>query len=116
MEKIRIGIAGYGNLGKGVEMAIRQNADMELAGVFTRRDPATVAIKTPGVKAYTMEDAKNMKDQIDVMIICGGSATDLPKQTPELAKDFNVIDSFDTHANIPQHFANVDAAAKRTDI
>lgn len=112
MEKIRIGIAGYGNLGKGVEMAIRQNADMELAGVFTRRDPATVAIKTPGVKAYTMEDAKNMKDQIDVMIICGGSATDLPKQTPELAKDFNVIDSFDTHANIPQHFANVDAAAK----
>ena len=93
-------------------MAIRQNEDMELAGVFTRRDPATVTVKTPGAKAYTMEDAKNMKDQIDVMIICGGSATDLPKQTPELAKDFNVIDSFDTHANIPQHFANVDAAAK----
>ena len=112
MKKIRIGIAGYGNLGKGVEMAIRQNEDMELAGVFTRRDPATVTVKTPGVKAYTMEDAKNMKDQIDVMIICGGSATDLPKQTPELAKDFNVIDSFDRHANIPQHFANVDAAAK----
>ena len=112
MKKIRIGIAGYGNLGKGVEMAIRQNEDMELAGVFTRRDPATVTVKTPGVKAYTMEDAKNMKDQIDVIIICGGSATDLPKQTPELAKDFNVIDSFDTHANIPQHFANVDAAAK----
>ena len=112
MKKIRIGIAGYGNLGKGVEMAIRQNEDMELAGVFTRRDPATVTVKTPGAKAYTMEDAKNMKDQIDVMIICGGSATDLPKQTPELAKDFNVIDSFDTHANIPQHFANVDAAAK----
>ena len=110
MKKIRIGIAGYGNLGKGVEMAIRQNEDMELAGVFTRRDPATVTVKTPGVKAYTMEDAKNMKDQIDVMIICGGSATDLPKQTPELAKDFNVIDSFDTHANIPQHFANVDAS------
>ena len=100
MKKIRIGIAGYGNLGKGVEMAIRQNEDMELAGVFTRRDPATVTVKTPGVKAYTMEDAKNMKDQIDVMIICGGSATDLPKQTPELAKDFNVIDSFDTHATI----------------
>ena len=93
-------------------MAIRQNEDMELAGVFTRRYPATVTVKTPGAKAYTMEDAKNMKDQIDVMIICGGSATDLPKQTPELAKDFNVIDSFDTHANIPQHFANVDAAAK----
>ena len=115
MKKIRIGIAGYGNLGKGVEMAIRQNEDMELAGVFTRRDPATVTVKTPGAKAYTMEDAKNMKDQIDVMIICGGSATDLPKQTPELAKDFNVIDSFDTHANIPQHFANVDAAAKEND-
>ena len=114
MKKIRIGIAGYGNLGKGVEMAIRQNEDMELAGVFTRRDPATVTVKTPGAKAYTMEDAKNMKDQIDVMIICGGSATDLPKQTPELAKDFNVIDSFDTHANIPQHFANVDAAAKES--
>ena len=112
MKKIRIGIAGYGNLGKGVEMAIRQNEDMELAGVFTRRDPATVTVKTPGAKAYTMEDAKNMKDQIDVMIICGGSATDLPKQKPELAKDFNEIDSYDTHANIPQHFANVDAAAK----
>ena len=114
MKKIRIGIAGYGNLGKGVEMAIRQNEDMELAGVFTRRDPATVTVKTPGVKAYTMEDAKNMKDQIDVIIICGGSATDLPKQTPELAKDFNVIDSFDTHAHIPQHFAAVDAAAKKS--
>ena len=112
MKKIRIGIAGYGNLGKGVEMAIRQNEDMELAGVFTRRDPATVTVKTPGAKAYTMEDAKNMKDQIDVMIICGGSATDLPKQTPVYAKMFNVIDSFDTHARIPEHFANVDAAAK----
>ena len=114
MKKIRIGIAGYGNLGKGVEMAIRQNEDMELAGVFTRRDPATVTVKTPGAKAYTMEDAKNMKDQIDVMIICGGSATDLPKQTPELAKDFNVIDSFDTHARIPEHFDDVDEAAKKS--
>lgn len=112
MNKIRIGIAGYGNLGKGVELAIRQNEDMELVGVFTRRDPASVTLATPGVKAYTMEDGKNMKDQVDVMILCGGSATDLPKQTPELAKYFNVIDSFDTHANIPQHFANVDAACK----
>lgn len=112
MSKIRIGIAGYGNLGKGVELAIRQNEDMELVGVFTRRDPASVTLATPGVKAYTMEDAKNMTDQVDVMILCGGSATDLPEQTPELAKYFNVIDSFDTHANIPQHFANVDAACK----
>jgi diaminopimelate dehydrogenase len=112
MKKIRIGIAGYGNLGKGVELAIRQNDDMELVGVFTRRDPSTVTIATPGVKAYTMDDAKDMKDEIDVMILCGGSATDLPEQTPELAKYFNVIDSFDTHANIPQHFSNVDAACK----
>lgn len=112
MKKVRIGITGYGNLGKGVEMAIRQNDDMELAGVFTRRNPEDVKIATPGVKAYTMEDAKNMTDDIDVMIICGGSATDLPKQTPELAKYFNVIDSFDTHARIPEHFAAVDAACK----
>lgn len=112
MSKIRIGIAGYGNLGKGVELAIRQNEDMELAGVFTRRDPSTVKLATPDVKAYTMEDAKNMTDQIDVMILCGGSATDLPNQTPELAKYFNVIDSFDTHARIPEHFAAVDKACR----
>lgn len=112
MGKIRIGIAGYGNLGKGVEMAIRQNDDMELAGVFTRRAPESVKLATPGVKAYRLEDAKDMKDQIDVMIICGGSATDLPKQTPELAKYFDVIDSFDTHANIPQHFQAVDEACR----
>lgn len=112
MNKIRIGIAGYGNLGKGVELAIRQNSDMELAGVFTRRDPSSVTLATPGVKAYRLEEAKEMKDQIDVMILCGGSATDLPEQTPDLAKYFNVIDSFDTHANIPQHFANVDAVCK----
>ena len=111
---IRVGILGYGNLGKGVESAIAQNDDMELVAVFTRRDPATVTVKTPGAKAYTMEDAKNMKDQIDVMIICGGSATDLPKQTPEYAKMFNVIDSFDTHARIPEHFDSVDAAAKES--
>ena len=114
MEKIRIGIAGYGNLGRGVEYAIKQNPDMELVGVFTRRNPESVTLNTEGVKAYSMEQAKDMADQIDVMILCGGSATDLPEQTPELAKYFNVIDSFDTHATIPQHFANVDAACKES--
>lgn len=113
MSKIRIGIAGYGNLGRGVELAVAQNDDMELVGVFTRRDPSTVSTIT-GVKAYTMDDAIKMAGDIDVMIICGGSATDLPKQTPELAKYFNVIDSFDTHARIPEHFANVDKAAKES--
>lgn len=112
MSKIRIGIAGYGNLGKGVELAIRQNDDMELAGIFTRRAPETVSPLTPSAAVYPISDAKNMKDKIDVMIICGGSATDLPEQTPELAGYFNVIDSFDTHARIPEHFANVDKAAK----
>lgn len=113
MSRIRIGIAGYGNLGKGVELAIQQNEDMELAGVFTRREPS--AVKTvSGANVYSMADAENMADKIDVMIICGGSATDLPKQTPELAKKFNVIDSFDTHARIPEHFANVDKAAKES--
>ena len=112
MKKIRIGIAGYGNLGKGVELAIRQNEDMELAGVFTRRDPATVSILTEGAAVCNVKDVEEWKDKIDVMIICGGSATDLPKQTPVYAKMFNVIDSFDTHARIPEHFANVDAAAK----
>ena len=107
---IRIGILGYGNLGRGVECAIRQNPDMELVGVFTRRDPASV--KTFGAKAYHIDSAAQMKDDIDVMIICGGSATDLPKQTPEYAKIFNVVDSFDTHAKIPEHFAAVDASAK----
>ena len=113
MSKIRIGIAGYGNLGRGVELAVAQNDDMELVGVFTRRDPSTVSTVT-GVKAYSMNDALSMADDIDVMIICGGSATDLPKQTPKLAKVFNVIDSFDTHARIPEHFANVDKAAKES--
>lgn len=113
MSKIRIGIAGYGNLGRGVELAVAQNDDMELVGVFTRRDPSTVSTVT-GIKAYTMDDAVKMAGDIDVMIICGGSATDLPKQTPELAKYFNVIDSFDTHARIPEHFANVDKAAKES--
>ncbi|MCM1209324.1 MAG: diaminopimelate dehydrogenase, partial [Ruminococcus sp.] len=108
---IRIGIMGYGNLGKGIECAIKQNDDMELAAVFTRRDPATLSILTEGVPVYSADEAVSHKDEIDVLILCGGSATDLPKQTKEYAKYFNVIDSFDTHANIPEHFANVDAAA-----
>lgn len=111
---IRIGIYGYGNLGKGVECAIRQNKDMELSAVFTRRDPASVKILTEGVPVYRAENAPNMTDKIDVMILCGGSATDLPVQTPALAEYFNVIDSFDTHAKIPEHFANVDKAAKKS--
>lgn len=109
---IKIGILGYGNLGRGIECAIRQNNDMELAAVFTRRDPSTVKILTEGVRVYPVSDVEAHKDEIDVMILCGGSATDLPKQTPEYVKYFNVIDSFDTHAKIPEHFANVDAAAK----
>lgn len=111
---IRIGIMGYGNLGRGVESAIRQNPDMELAAVFTRRAPETLKIRTEGVKVCHVDDALSMKDDIDVMILCGGSATDLPEQTPEFAKYFNVIDSFDTHARIPEHFANVDAAASES--
>ena len=111
---IRIGIYGYGNLGRGVESAIRQNKDMELVAVFTRRDPSTLKIRTEGVRVCHADDAIKMKDEIDVMILCGGSATDLPVQTPALAKYFNVVDSFDTHARIPEHFANVDAAAKES--
>ncbi len=111
MQKIRIGIYGYGNLGRGVEAAIRQNDDMELIAVFTRRDPSTVKIHTDGVKVCHTDDVLKFVDAVDVMILCGGSATDLPVQTPELAKYFNVIDSFDTHARIPEHFANVDASA-----
>ena len=109
---MKIGIMGYGNLGRGIECAIKQNPDMELAAVFSRRDPSTVKILTEGVKVYSVDDAVKMKDEIDVLILCGGSATDLPIQTPEYAKYFNVVDSFDTHARIPEHFANVDAAAK----
>lgn len=111
---MRIGILGYGNLGRGVECAIRQNPDMELAAVFTRRNPESVSIMTDGVPVLPTDDAASMQDKIDVLIICGGSATDLPAQTPAFAKLFNVIDSFDTHAKIPQHFANVDAAAKES--
>ena len=109
---IRIGVLGYGNLGRGVECAIKQNPDMELKAVFTRRDPAGVKILTETAKVYPVADAEKMKDEIDVMILCGGSATDLPVQTPEYVKLFNVVDSFDTHAKIPEHFAAVDAAAK----
>ena len=109
---IRVGIFGYGNLGKGVECAVNKNKDMELVGVFTRRDPSTVKVMTEGVKVYKEEALAQMKDQIDVLILCGGSATDLPKQTPKYAAMYNVVDSFDTHARIPEHFANVDAAAK----
>ena len=109
---IRIAIAGYGNLGRGVECAIRQNPDMELKAVFTRRDPASLSIRTPGVPVYPMEKAAEMAEEIDVMILCGGSATDLPVQTPAMAAHFNVVDSFDTHAKIPEHFAAVDQAAK----
>ena len=111
---IKIGILGYGNLGKGVECAIKHNPDMELKAVFTRRDPSSLSILTEGAKVYSVEDAPAMKDEIDVLIICGGSATDLPKQTPEMAKYFNVIDSFDTHAKIPEHFEAVDKAAKES--
>ncbi len=109
---IRIGILGYGNLGRGVECAIRQNPDMELKAVFTRRAPESVKILTEGVKVCPVEDAEKMTKEIDVLILCGGSATDLPKQTPQFARLFNTIDSFDTHAKIPEHFENVDAAAK----
>ena len=109
---IRIGILGYGNLGRGVECAIKHNPDLELAAVFTRRDPASVKILTETAKVYHVDEAVKMKDDIDVMILCGGSATDLPVQTPEYAKYFNVVDSFDTHAKIPEHFAAVDKAAK----
>ena len=111
---IRIGILGYGNLGRGVECAIKQNPDMALAAVFTRRDPASLRILTPDVPVYHADEAATHAGEIDVLILCGGSATDLPVQTPLMAKHFNVIDSFDTHAKIPEHFANVDAAAKES--
>ena len=109
---IRIGIAGYGNLGKGVEAAVKNAADMELVAVFTRIDPESVKIKTEGVKAYSFDSIADFKDKIDVIVNCGGSATDLPVTTPAIAENFSVIDSFDTHARIPEHFANVDAKAK----
>ena len=111
---IRIGILGYGNLGRGVECAVKQNDDMELVAVFTRRSPETVNILTETAAVYHIDDILAKKDEIDVLVICGGSATDLPVQTPEYAKYFNVIDSFDTHARIPEHFANVDKTAQES--
>ena len=110
---IRIGILGYGNLGRGVECAVKHNPDMELKAVFTRRNPEDVKILTETAKVYHVDEAVNMKDELDVLIICGGSATDLPVQTPKYAEYFNVVDSFDTHARIPEHFAAVDEAAKK---
>ena len=112
MEKIRIGIVGYGNIGRGVEQSIKRNDDMELKAVFTRRDPASVKIQTEGAEVKHFDDMEAMKDEIDVMILCGGSATDLPVIGPKVAASFNTIDSFDTHAKIPEYFANVDKAAK----
>ncbi len=112
MDKIRIGIVGYGNIGKGVELAIARNEDMELKAVFTRRDPASVQIHTEGAAVKHMDDMLSMKDEVDVMVLCGGSATDLPVMGPEIAANFNTIDSFDTHARIPEYYGNVDKAAK----
>lgn len=109
---MKIGILGYGNLGRGVESAIRQNEDMELTCIITRRDPKNVKPATEGVEVYSVDDIEKLKGKIDVLVLCGGSATDLPVQTPEFARYFNVIDSFDTHARIPEHFTNVDHAAK----
>lgn len=111
---MRIGILGYGNLGRGVECAIRQNPDMELVAVFTRRAPEQVSILTKEAAVCSVNDVEQWMDKIDVMILCGGSATDLPEQTPKYARMFHVVDSFDTHANIPEHFAKVDAAAKES--
>lgn len=110
---MRLGILGYGNLGKGVELAVKQNKDVELVAVFTRRDPKSLKINS-NAKIVHVSELENYKSKIDVLILCGGSATDLPVQTPECAKIFNVIDSFDTHAKIPEHFANVDKSAKES--
>ena len=109
---IRIGIMGYGNLGRGIECAVKKNSDLELVAVFSRRNPETVKILTETAKVYSANEIMSFTDKIDVLILCGGSATDLPVQTPEYAKHFTVVDSFDTHAKIPEHFDAVDAAAK----
>ena len=111
--KVKLGILGYGNLGKATELAIRDNDDMELVSIFTRRSPSELKTQT-NVTVASVKEISNYKDKIDVLILCGGSATDLPNQTPEYAKLFNVIDSFDTHARIPEHFSNVDKAAKES--
>lgn len=112
LDMIRIGIVGYGNIGRGVELAIERNEDMELVAVVTRRNPDSVNVLTEGVKKVHLDDVLSLKGEVDVMILCGGSATDLPVMGPELVKNFNTIDSFDTHAKIPEYFANMDAAAK----
>ncbi len=112
MDKIRIGIVGYGNIGRGVELAIARNEDMELKAVFTRRDPSAVKIHTEGASVKHMDNMLSMKDEIDVMVLCGGSATDLPVMGPKIAADFNTIDSFDTHARIPEYYADMDKVAK----
>ena len=109
---MKIGILGYGNLGKGVEAAVNAAKDMELAAVYTRRDPQSLKIASAGVPVKSVADLDTGKEAIDVLIICGGSATDLPEMTPKYAAMYNVVDSFDTHANIPVHFENVDKAAK----
>lgn len=111
---IRIGIYGYGNLGRGIEAAVLKNGDLSLAAVFTRRNPDNLVINTKGVPVVHVSEVQNWTDKIDVMILCGGSATDLPEQTPALAGLFNVVDSFDTHAKIPEHFEKVDSAAKKS--
>ena len=111
---MRLGILGYGNLGKGVEFAVEQNNDIELKAIFTRRNPETLNVRNKNAEVVNVSDIENWKDKIDVLILCGGSATDLPEQTPKYAKMFNVVDSFDTHAKIPEHFANVDKSAKDT--
>ena len=112
MGNVRLGILGYGNLGKGVELAVRQNDDIDLVAVYSRRDPASVQVATEGLEVKPAEALESGEEPIDVLILCGGSATDLPKQTPHYARHYNVVDSFDTHANIPAHFEAVDAAAK----
>ena len=111
---MRVGILGYGNLGRGIECAIKQNDDMDLVAVFTRRNPASVKLLTKDVPVYSVNEVEKMQGKLDVLILCGGSATDLPEQTPKYAEYFNVIDSFDTHANIPAHFEEVDEAAKKS--
>ena len=112
MGKVRVGILGYGNLGKGIELAVRQSEDIELAAVYTRRDPFTVSVATEGLALKSAETLESGQEPIDVLILCGGSATDLPEQTPRYARHYNVVDSFDTHAKIPDHFAAVDKAAQ----
>ena len=109
---IRAAIFGYGNLGRGVELALRQNPDMKLTAFFTRRDPATLKTLSPDVPVYHADELLSKKDDIDVLLLCGGSATDLPRQSPECARHFNIVDSFDTHARIPEHFEACDVAAK----